>query len=103
MSAAFVKICALSEIPEGKAKAKSINGHNIILVRHEDSVYALDNVCSHDGGELDDGAVIDGQVECPRHGARFNVKTGDVTRMPAAVGLGIYPAKIEHGEVYVMI
>ena len=54
---------------------------------------AIDNICTHDGGNLGEGNVVKGQIQCPRHGARFDLKTGQVTRMPAVIGINTYESK----------
>lgn len=98
----FVKACRESEISEGKTKAVIIKDKPLILARHDGQIYALEGICSHDGGEFKaDEHITDCQIECPRHGARFNVKTGEATRMPAVVGIGSYDVKVENGDVYV--
>jgi len=99
MIQSFIPICALSEISPGQIKAVRIGDKEILLVRENGNLFALDNVCTHDGGDLGDGTIIDGQIQCPRHGARFDLKTGAVTQMPAAIGIKTYKVKIENGDV----
>lgn len=99
----FVKVCNENEIEEGKLKEVDVDERPIALAKFQDIVYALDNICTHDGGTLSQGVVVKGQVQCPRHGARFDLKTGAVTRMPAALAIGAYEVRIENGEVYVAI
>jgi 3-phenylpropionate/trans-cinnamate dioxygenase ferredoxin subunit len=57
--------------------------------------YAIEDVCTHDGGSLDQGDLEGDEIECPRHGARFNVRTGDATLMPAVMPVRTFPVKIE--------
>jgi len=97
----FTKVCREDEIDEGKVKTFHISGHDILLAKYQGKIYALENLCTHDGGELGEGTLIEDQVMCPRHGARFDIKTGDVKAMPAAVGIGTYDLKTENGEVFV--
>lgn len=103
MSDDFMRICPLDEIVEGSVQSRTVDGRMILLARDNDGVYALDDVCTHDGGELGAGDLVNGQVQCPRHGARFDLKTGAATRMPAVIGIRTHVVKIEDGEVYVKI
>jgi len=99
----FVKVCDEIEIVEGKIMTAEIKKRPIAIARYEGKLYAVDNICTHDGGHLGEGNVIKGQVQCPRHGARFDLKTGQVKRMPAIMGIGTYEIKVENGQVFVAI
>jgi 3-phenylpropionate/trans-cinnamate dioxygenase ferredoxin component len=99
----FIKVCAENEIAEGIIKAVELNGVPIAIAKYDGKLYAIDDICTHDGGNLGEGNVISGQVQCPRHGARFELKTGQVTRMPAVIGISTYEIKIENGEIYIAI
>lgn len=103
MTGAFIKICTFSEISSEQIKVVNVNGREIVLIKANELIYALDNICTHDGGELGDGTIIDGQIQCPRHGARFDLKTGAATQMPAAVGITAYPVKVEDGKVFLAV
>lgn len=67
----------------------------------EDGVYAIDDTCSHAAVSLSGGKVEGGVVECPRHGARFDIRTGKNLCFPAVRPVRSYPVKVEGGEVYV--
>jgi 3-phenylpropionate/trans-cinnamate dioxygenase ferredoxin subunit len=103
MIAQFEKVCRIDEIAEGAARVFHINGRSILVARHDGNVYALDNICSHDGGDLGGGNIVDGQIECPRHGARFDIRTGEATRMPAVCEIDTYDVKIENGDLFVAV
>jgi 3-phenylpropionate/trans-cinnamate dioxygenase ferredoxin subunit len=104
MTAEFVKVCNENDIAEGKTKAVMVGEQPVILARKNDKIYALEGVCTHDGGIFEaDENLIDCQIECPRHGARFDIQTGDATRMPAVVGIATIEVKVEDGEVYVAV
>lgn len=75
----------------------------IALFRLEDGIYALDNVCSHEYSELSEGMVIDGQVYCPKHGSRFDVRSGAVRDLPATRPVKTYAVKVEDGVVFVKV
>jgi 3-phenylpropionate/trans-cinnamate dioxygenase ferredoxin subunit len=96
----YTKICAESDIPDGGVRTFQINGRPIAVARYDGAIYAIDDICTHDGGNLGEGNVIKGQIQCPRHGARFDLKSGQVTRMPAVFGIGTYDIKIIDGEIY---
>jgi len=103
MIAQFEKICRADEIDEGASRVFNLNGKSILVSKYEGEFYAVDNICTHDGGDLGEGKIIEGQIECPRHGARFDIRTGDVTRMPAVCGIDAYEVKIENDDLYVMV
>ncbi len=98
------KICTLTELKEAQIHSVSLEtGKKIILIRDKDDVYALENCCSHDQGDLEGGQVYDGLVECPRHGALFDVCTGEAKGLPATRGIGSFPVEIRDGVVYVSV
>jgi nitrite reductase/ring-hydroxylating ferredoxin subunit len=100
MTGQFINIGLLSEFEEGHVRRIIIEGRDIILVRHNERIYALDDLCTHDGGNLSGGHVKDGNVVCPRHGGRFDLKTGAATAMPAVAAIQTYEVKIENDQVY---
>jgi len=74
----------------------------MILVFHlDDGYYAIDDVCTHDGESLAGGAVEGDEIICPRHGARFNIRSGDVTAPPAYEPVHVYPVRLHDGAVEV--
>jgi 3-phenylpropionate/trans-cinnamate dioxygenase ferredoxin subunit len=97
----FIKIGRATDIGEGEIKMFKSGDLNMLLTCHNGEIFALDNVCSHDGAPLGEGILVDGQIECPRHGARFDIKTGSATRMPAIAGINSYEIKIENGDILV--
>jgi 3-phenylpropionate/trans-cinnamate dioxygenase ferredoxin subunit len=73
----------------------------IALCNVEGSIYAIDDVCTHDGGPLDQGVLDDAQIECPRHGARFDVRTGKPLTLPAVVPIHVYKVDVRDDCIYV--
>ncbi|HEX5370721.1 MAG TPA: non-heme iron oxygenase ferredoxin subunit [Dehalococcoidia bacterium] len=99
---AFEKVTTTSEVPEGEVRVFSAGGRSIALAHVAGSgFYAIDNLCTHDGGPLGEGTLVAGTVECPRHGARFDVKTGAVRALPAVRPVKAYPVQVEGDEVSV--
>lgn len=99
----YVKVCRVDDLADGAAKSVAVGGRALILARSDGRIFALDNLCTHDGGDLSEGRILAGQIQCPRHGALFNLKTGDATQMPAVVGINTYDVKTENGDVLVAL
>ena len=103
MAREFLKACAESEISEGMVKSIELSKRPLAIAKFQGIIYAVDDICTHDGGDLGEGDIVKGQIQCPRHGARFDLKTGQVTRMPAVFGINTYEVKIENGSVYIAL
>ena len=69
----------------------------------DNSYYCIDDVCTHDGASLDQGELDGNEIECPRHGARFDVTTGRATCLPAIVPVKAYPVEVENGEIQIQV
>jgi 3-phenylpropionate/trans-cinnamate dioxygenase ferredoxin subunit len=103
MSGTYVKVARVEEIPEGEVRVYDVGVESIALCNVGGTIHAIENVCTHDDGPLGEG-VLDGcLIECPRHGARFDVTTGEVVRMPAASPVRTFEVRVDEGEVYVEI
>jgi 3-phenylpropionate/trans-cinnamate dioxygenase ferredoxin subunit len=97
----FVKVATTAEIPPGRVKVYEVDGRSIAVCNVDGAYYAIDDVCTHDGGSLDQGELQGDQIECPRHGARFDVKTGRAITLPAVRPVGSYPVQVEGDEIKV--
>jgi 3-phenylpropionate/trans-cinnamate dioxygenase ferredoxin subunit len=100
MSGRWFRVCSESELAERELRSFKIGSNNILMARYGHKIFALENTCSHDGAELSDGDLVDGQIQCARHGARFDLETGEATQMPAIVGVESYDVEIRDGDVY---
>lgn len=79
-------------------------GERIAVFKLEDGYYAINDVCSHDEASLSEGEIVkDCVVECPLHGATFDIKTGENLGFPAVVPVDTYPTRVENGMVYVQV
>jgi 3-phenylpropionate/trans-cinnamate dioxygenase ferredoxin subunit len=99
----FVPVAKLDEVPEGDVKCVKVGGQGVVLCRVEGRVYAVGDVCTHDSGPLCGGALDGHAIECPRHGARFDIRNGQVLAMPAAVPIPSYPVRVVDGTVTVRL
>jgi 3-phenylpropionate/trans-cinnamate dioxygenase ferredoxin subunit len=98
---AFQVVAKTDEVPAGEVRVVDVNGRSIALANVGGDFFALANVCTHDGGPLGEGTLWGDTVECPRHGARFDVKTGRVMALPAVLPVRTYPVRVEDNEVSV--
>ena len=89
-----------SEVPNFGKKAVEAGGRNILLVNIKGEFYACDNECPHQGSPLAGGIIKDGVISCPRHGYRFNLRTGDCADAPA-LQLRVYPIEVRGDELFV--
>jgi 3-phenylpropionate/trans-cinnamate dioxygenase ferredoxin component len=99
--AKWVKVCAEGDIPDGTVGYAEVDGVRLAVCRQDGQFYAIDDICTHDGGTLDQGTLQGFNIECPRHGAKFDIRSGRVTALPAIVPIGTYEVKVEGGDVLV--
>lgn len=98
---AFVRAARLGEIPEGHVRVVQVGEEEIALCNVGGTIFAVANVCTHDDGPLGDGYLLGDEIECPRHGARFNVTTGAVRTLPAIVPIPTFEVKIDGDDILV--
>lgn len=99
--ATFVKVAKRTDIADGGRMSVEVDGRAILVFRIGDDVYAVEDVCTHDGQPLTEGALVAGAVECPRHGARFDVRTGKALCMPAVEPVRVYNVRIAGDDIEV--
>ena len=99
----FVKVAKLSDVPVGGKLSLEVADHYIVLVHLDNTIYCLDDVCTHDGGPLGDGDLDDHCLVCPRHGAKFDVRTGQAVAMPATEPTATHEVKIEGEDIFVKL
>jgi 3-phenylpropionate/trans-cinnamate dioxygenase ferredoxin subunit len=97
----FVKVGRVGEIPDGRPEIFEVDDRKIAIYRIEGGYYAIDDICTHDGGPLAEGEVEGDVVICPRHGARFNIRTGSALTFPAVSPVDTYPVRVEGEDLLV--
>jgi 3-phenylpropionate/trans-cinnamate dioxygenase ferredoxin component len=85
----------------GQVKVIMPRGERIAVCNVDGELYAIDDVCTHDGGSLDQGELLGDQIECPRHGALFDVRTGKALTLPAIHPIKTYPLKVEGNDILI--
>ena len=90
----FERACALAEVAGDEALAVTIGRYEVAVARHEDEVFAVENICSHAAVALSEGEVDDCTVECWLHGSRFDLRTGKPTGLPATEPVATFPVEI---------
>ena len=96
----WVRVCTPGELLPGEFRVVSDGATPIAVYNIDGGLYAIEDICTHDGGDLAGGEVFGFEVECPRHGARFDVRTGAVTRPPAYEPIASFPVRQDEGAVW---
>jgi len=101
---ALVKVAEVGEIPQGGAKRVLVKRHPIAIFHLDDGIYATDDTCTHADASLCEGRLIDGgQVVCPLHGARFDIRTGAALSFPAVTPLETYKVVVQGNDILVEV
>ncbi len=99
----FVRVASVSEIPEGGKEIFGVDDRMIVVFHVGGQYYALDDVCTHDDGPLGEGALCGFEIACPRHGAKFDIRTGAVVCMPATRATRAHEVKVDGQDIYVQL
>jgi nitrite reductase/ring-hydroxylating ferredoxin subunit/uncharacterized membrane protein len=97
----WTTVLAEAELGEGERRRVTVGDASVLLVRDDGQIYALSNTCSHAGGPLNDGELIDGCVICPWHGSAFRLTDGHIMRGPASIPQPAYQARVRDGKIEV--
>jgi len=97
----WVDVAAAEAIAEGRYVVVDVDGTDIAVFKINGQFYAIEDVCTHDGAEIASGELQGDEIVCPRHGARFCVKTGEVKCAPAYENIDTFPLQIVDGRVQV--
>jgi 3-phenylpropionate/trans-cinnamate dioxygenase ferredoxin component len=101
MSEDFVKVAETKDIQAAQMKEVEVAGESICVSNVDGKYYAIGNICTHVGGPLDQGTLEGYEVECPWHGSKFDVRTGEPTKPPARSPEPTYEAKVEGDNVLI--
>ena len=99
----FIKVAVASDLPDPGRQLVEVEDRIVALFHVAGQFYCIDDVCTHDGGPLSEGKLEDHAIACPRHGAKFDIRTGKALTMPATEDTVAHEVKVENGQVYVRI
>ena len=97
----WVGVARTDELAPGEWRVVDVDGTSIVVFNLEGEYHAIEDVCTHDGGQLTGGTVQGDQIECPRHGARFSIRTGEALAAPAYEPTAKFPVRVENGLIQV--
>jgi 3-phenylpropionate/trans-cinnamate dioxygenase ferredoxin component len=99
----FIRVCSVDELEEEIPRRVVLDDVPISLVRVDDEVFAIYDVCSHEEVSLSEGEVDGLTIECWLHGSRFDLRTGKPTGLPATKPVPVYPVRVEGDDVFVAV
>jgi 3-phenylpropionate/trans-cinnamate dioxygenase ferredoxin subunit len=97
----FLTIAPAEDLPNGERMFVDIDEEKIVIFNIAGGYYAIADVCSHDDGPVGDGELSGYEITCPRHGASFDVRTGQVLSLPAIVDIPAYPVRLVDGQIQI--
>jgi 3-phenylpropionate/trans-cinnamate dioxygenase ferredoxin subunit len=101
--AEFVRVAKVSDFPDPGKMLVEVEDRLVALFKVQGQFFALDDVCTHDGGPLAEGKLEDHTIACPRHGAKFDIRTGQALTMPATQPTSAHEVKVVGGDVLVKL
>jgi 3-phenylpropionate/trans-cinnamate dioxygenase ferredoxin component len=99
----WVEVATTDELPPGVMKRVDIEGHRYLLANANGTLYAVDDLCSHEEVSLYLGCIQGDNIKCSLHGSRFSLKTGEPLEEPATEPIGTYPVEVEQTRVLIKI
>jgi len=97
----WTDVALLKDLPPSSRKVVDVDGAQVAVFNLQGQLYAIEDICTHDGGELASGELEGEVIICPRHGARFSINTGEVLGPPAYEPVHVFPVRVENGVVQV--
>ena len=97
----FHKVATTSDLDEDEAMQVVVEGKELALINLDGELFALDDICTHAYASMSDGYIEGNCIECPLHGAQFDIRTGKAETPPATEDLVSYKVKVEDGDVFI--
>lgn len=99
----FVQVAKVSDVANAGKLILEVDDRMVVLLHINEQFFCIDDVCTHDGGPLGEGELCGFELACPRHGAKFDVRTGAAITMPATEATVVHEIKIEGDNVFIRI
>jgi 3-phenylpropionate/trans-cinnamate dioxygenase ferredoxin component len=99
----FIPVAKVSDLSDPGKALVEVEDRLVALFKVGGKFFAIDDVCTHDGGPLAEGALEDHTIACPRHGAKFDIRTGRALTMPATQPTAAHEVKVVDDEVFVKL
>ncbi|MGH2726585.1 MAG: non-heme iron oxygenase ferredoxin subunit [Actinomycetota bacterium] len=96
----LARLCRTDDIPLNESRRFDVNGRRIAVFHLPLGFFATDDTCSHAESSLSEGFIEDGTIECPEHGAVFDIATGEPKTLPATKPVGVYRVVVDGDEVF---
>ena len=90
----YERACALADLRDGEALGVTVDGQDVAIARHDEEVFAVEDICSHASVALSEGEVEDCTLECYLHGSRFDLRTGKPIGLPATEPVATFPVDV---------
>lgn len=97
----WIEVCSEKALPPGEHLVVDLDGIEVAVFNLDGNYYAIEDRCTHDGAEIASGALEGDAIVCPRHGARFCLKTGKALTPPAYEDLHVFPVRVENGLIQI--
>jgi len=97
----WITVAKVGELAPGSHRVVDVDGAAVVVFNLGGEYYAIEDVCTHDGGQLTGGTIEGDQIVCPRHGARFSIRTGEALTAPAYEPVPKFPVRVENGVIQV--
>ena len=97
----FYEVADIADLQNGERLFVEIDDYFVVILNIANNYFAIEDLCSHDNGPLGDGEVDEYKISCPRHGARFDVRSGKALSFPAVEDISAFPLRIQDGKIHV--
>jgi 3-phenylpropionate/trans-cinnamate dioxygenase ferredoxin subunit len=100
MTEQFIRVARIDELPPGRMRRVDVGKQRILLANVDGRFYATEDTCTHEDASLSSGFLKHEWVQCPLHGSRFNVRTGEAVDEPAEINLRTYPVRVDGVNIW---